>query len=379
MIVRGMKGLGDNIYQRAFVKRLQGPVYLETPWPELYEDLPGVKFVKAETPLRTQAKNMALQQDARWENPPRGSVVTVQYGTAGIVTGMRRCFGVAPGSFDLPDFGPSPVSGRYIVVRPATVRAEWIAEARNPLTMYIAEAAEAARAAGYRVISVADLEAGKEWAVGKLPPADEIYHAGEFNVRQLMAFPPVASRTNTACRIADLLHSAGAGRLDPNLVSFVQVFQLERLQAKTVDAVFTITAVAPIRADHRPKILHLSIAHRDEQCAFAIDHRSGHPKAVCTLLTVFTLSAGLAVLPIRPILAMDDRDGLHGLVNHLLDGLHVAILAVAAIGAILAGQGARQLCELGFQARYLVLERLHGLDDRVAHGLAEQFRVKRHR
>ena len=46
MIVRGMKGLGDNIYQRAFVKRLPGPVYLETPWPELYEDLPGVKFVR---------------------------------------------------------------------------------------------------------------------------------------------------------------------------------------------------------------------------------------------------------------------------------------------------------------------------------------------
>lgn len=187
MIVRGMKGLGDNIYQRAFVKQLQGPVYLETPWPELYEDLPGVKFVKAETPLRTQAKNMALQQATRWEAPPRESVMTVQYGSAGIVTGMRRCFGVGPGPFDLPDFGPSPVSGRYIVVRPATVRAEWVAEARNPLTMYIAEAAEAARAAGYRVISVADLEPGKEWAVGKLPPADEVYHVGEFGVRQLMA------------------------------------------------------------------------------------------------------------------------------------------------------------------------------------------------
>lgn len=187
MIVRGMKGLGDNIYQRAFVKRLQGPVYLETPWPELYEDLAGVKFVKAETPLRTQSKNMALQDPGRWVTAPRESVVAVQYGTAGIVTGMRRCFGVIPGEFDLPDFGSSPVSGPYIVVRPATVRAEWVAEARNPLTMYIAEAAEMARSAGYRVVSVADLEPGKEWAVGQLPPADEVYHAGEFGVRQLMA------------------------------------------------------------------------------------------------------------------------------------------------------------------------------------------------
>lgn len=187
MIVKGMKGLGDNIYQRAFVKKLQGLVYLETPWPELYEDLKGVNFVRAETPLRTQTKNMALQDAARWVAAPRDTTVSVQYGTAGIVPGMRRCFGVTPGAFDLPDFGPSPVAGRYMVVRPATVRAEWVAEARNPLTMYIAEAAEAARAAGYRVISVADLEPGKEWAVGKLPPADEVYHGGEFNVRQLLA------------------------------------------------------------------------------------------------------------------------------------------------------------------------------------------------
>ncbi|MGV2896729.1 hypothetical protein ACNPPY_13135, partial [Achromobacter sp. AGC78] len=53
--------------------------------------------------------------------------------------------------------------------------------------MYIAEAAEAARSAGYRVISVADLEPGKEGAVGKWPPADEVYHGGEFSVRQLLA------------------------------------------------------------------------------------------------------------------------------------------------------------------------------------------------
>ncbi|MGV2896737.1 hypothetical protein ACNPPY_13175, partial [Achromobacter sp. AGC78] len=71
MIVRGMKGLGDNIYKRAFVKKLQGPVYLETPWPELYEDLPDVKFVRSETPLRTQSKNMARQDEARWVKAPR--------------------------------------------------------------------------------------------------------------------------------------------------------------------------------------------------------------------------------------------------------------------------------------------------------------------
>ena len=40
-LVDGMCGLGDNIYQRAVLKRLllDGPVYLRTPWPELVADL----------------------------------------------------------------------------------------------------------------------------------------------------------------------------------------------------------------------------------------------------------------------------------------------------------------------------------------------------
>ncbi len=38
MLIKGMMGLGDNIYSRAFVKNYPG-AYLETPWPELYRDL----------------------------------------------------------------------------------------------------------------------------------------------------------------------------------------------------------------------------------------------------------------------------------------------------------------------------------------------------
>lgn len=185
-IVNSMRGLGDNIYQRAFVKALNGPVYIDTPWPELYRDLPHVHFVRPDTKLRTQSKNIAKQ--TAWQPRPRhGSVLTIRYGTEGIIPGMRAAFRVRPQAFDLPDFGPSPVSGKYVVVRPVTVRAEWRADTRNPVPEYPYAAAVEARARGYTVVSVADLEDGREWLIGCAPPADIEYHRGELDVSQLMA------------------------------------------------------------------------------------------------------------------------------------------------------------------------------------------------
>lgn len=184
-VIHGMRGLGDNIYQRAFLAQLAGPVYLETPWPELYADMPHVLPVRPQTTLRTQLKNIA--RNSAWHDAPvYRSGPRIAY-SKGIIPGMARAFGVEPGPLSLPDFGPSPVGGRYAVVRPVTVRAEWRADARNPLPEYVAEAAEELRAQGYRVVSVADLEPGAEWLVGDAPPADVQYHAGELDVRQLLA------------------------------------------------------------------------------------------------------------------------------------------------------------------------------------------------
>lgn len=191
-IVNSMRGLGDNIYQRAFVKALNGPVYLDTPWPELYRDIPNVHFIRPDTKLRTQSKNIA--KHAAWQPRPRhGSVLTIRYGTEGIIPGMRAAFRVRPQAFDLPDFGPSPVAGKYVVVRPVTVRAEWRADTRNPDPHYIQRCALAAIARGYTVVSVADLEPDKEWLVGEPAPADIRYHRGELDVVQLMALVQGAS------------------------------------------------------------------------------------------------------------------------------------------------------------------------------------------
>lgn len=183
MFIKGMMGLGDSIYARAFVKRYPG-AYLETCWPQLYRDL-DVKFVRPDTQLRTQAKN--LQRGYEWHAPAGGPQLRIAYGRDSIIQGLRKAFRCAPGEFDLPDFGPSPVAGRYVLVRPATVRTEWRADTRNPDPQYIASASAEMRRRGYRVVSVADLENGKEWALEPLPPADIRFHQGELPVEQLLA------------------------------------------------------------------------------------------------------------------------------------------------------------------------------------------------
>lgn len=186
MLINCHRGLGDSIYSRAFVKNLPKPVYLDTPWPEIYASIPGVHFVKPSTPLRTQSKNIA--RHTQWETAPRGLPQRhPRYGTTGIIRGLTESFGVTPGEFDLPLLPASPVEGRYVVVRPATVRSEWRADTRNPDPNYIAIASLYVKQLGYQVISVADLQDGQEWALEPLPYADVRYHKGELPVEQLLA------------------------------------------------------------------------------------------------------------------------------------------------------------------------------------------------
>jgi hypothetical protein len=189
LFVQGMFGLGDNIYQRAVIRELVGEhdVWLETPWPQLYGDLP-VRCVKPATKLRTQAKN--AERWASWANPRRGVMPRrVSYaGAEGtILEALCAAFGVKASTiaFDLPAFARDLERPPYIVIRPATERKEWPAASRNPRPEYLAMASERLRR-DFRIISVADLVPGVEWPVLPLPYADETYHAGEFHVDQLM-------------------------------------------------------------------------------------------------------------------------------------------------------------------------------------------------
>lgn len=194
IMIHGMRGLGDNIYQRAFARNLDAEVYLDTPWPQLYEDLPHVHCVRAETRLRTQKKNVEAASHGWVAAPRRAKEIRIGYGHAdlrhgSILGAMARQFGTSAAVFDLPDFGRSPVeTDRPVaIVRPVTARREWLNTARNPKPEYIAQAADELRRRGYFVVSLADLQDGEEWLVGDPPGADLVLHKGELNITQLLA------------------------------------------------------------------------------------------------------------------------------------------------------------------------------------------------
>lgn len=199
ILAMGMQGLGDNIYQRAVIRERAASgdrIYLETPWPQFYYDIPNILPVKPNTRLRTQAKN-TTRSDLLWNSRPRTSPSVRQIrphyvgSTGTMLQGLCDAWKVSAAAltFDLPKAMIQPVDLRtpYVIVRPATVREEWRADSRNPLPEYLDLAAQAAAIAGYTVISIADLVPNVEWALEPLPFAHETYHNGEFNVEELMS------------------------------------------------------------------------------------------------------------------------------------------------------------------------------------------------
>lgn len=209
IVVNGMAGLGDNLFQRPFVRELarSHEVYLRTPWPQLYSDLAHVHPLRSETRLRTQAKNEQAHAEEfeqldgkRVRDLQRSGAQqrTVSYiralqRRASIWEGLAETFGCSPrGGLDLPPLPELPVSlpqsRPMCLVRPVSVRHEWTNTARNPEAQQVAEVARWLREEeGMVVVSVADLASAAEFAVPPLPEADYRFHRGELDALQLLA------------------------------------------------------------------------------------------------------------------------------------------------------------------------------------------------
>ncbi len=193
--IDGMRGLGDNIFQRAYVKELDSQVHLQTPWPELYRDLPNVKVLKSETSLRTQNKNVRGQEESVWTQKlvNYDKKLKLTYGNKASLGSIQGMFqgelGVRPKHFDLPNFNcvlNLPEQRKIAVVRPVTLRKEWFNCARNPDPIYIAEAIAILRQKGFFIISIADLKENEEWLVGEDLDVDLKFHSGELDVINLL-------------------------------------------------------------------------------------------------------------------------------------------------------------------------------------------------
>jgi hypothetical protein len=184
-----MFGLGDNLYQLGFIRKLAEEghdVTVVTPWPELYQDVPRIQFQRPHTSLRTQAKNAKRVNGDVWSTKTRfDKHLSVHYGAGTVIPDdMQRIFGVEP-QWGLRSFkNPMPRKKPYIILRPVTVRREWQNEARNPLPEYIDQISRWL-SKRYHIISVADLEDDQEWLEGPAPFAHEQLHKGELTMPEL--------------------------------------------------------------------------------------------------------------------------------------------------------------------------------------------------
>lgn len=230
MLIHGMFGLGDNIHQRAALRILKEThnITLGTMWASLYHDLVGPDFriVRRNAALRTQLKNAEREkhlfspdQQLPSQHGVRFSYTASQIehrtNSKTVLEAMFSSVGIQKrypeADFRLPvkqewlDSIDAIIAtwrtrGKPIMVyRPLTARPEWGGGAlRNADHDAYAEMASMLRDR-YFIVSVADLEPGKEWIVGPPFPADVCYHEGELYFELLAAL----------FRRADLVFTSG--------------------------------------------------------------------------------------------------------------------------------------------------------------------------
>lgn len=221
ILIDSMHGIGDNIFQRAIVRKFAEQlreVYISTPVPQVYSGL-QVKPVRPEKTLRTQSKARGAWS-GEWHTPPKGVERTrrVAYAPADV----RRLGGVLPAmlaglrlpadgaDFSMPPPGDAraslaalglPVDRPIVVVRPLTARVEWGgAAARNPTP-------DAYRAIfdrvvscvdGCVVVSIADVDPPAEQFVGSPPPADFSFNYGQLGISDVLSLISAATVVVTA-------------------------------------------------------------------------------------------------------------------------------------------------------------------------------------
>lgn len=232
LLLRGHHGLGDNLHQRAIVRQLLAAgndVWIETPWPSVYHDLP-VRCVPKLSTLRAQAKNLEREAGRfSTEQVPRDArKVQLRYTgdsvrAAGSVLGGMACpgFDASQADFRMPVpiewvraaeqwllDGGWDGSAPIMFYRPLTERAENpFSQQRNPNLMEYAELYQSIRSR-YFVVSVADLEPGKEWLTDLVEDADLEIHHGELTFETLAGLASISDLVFCSPGFATILAQA---------------------------------------------------------------------------------------------------------------------------------------------------------------------------
>ena len=218
LLVHGMFGLGDNIHQRAIIRALlkrDFQIALETSWPCVYHDLagPDLRFIRKPVALRAQLKNGA-REAAKFSAPilPHhgGRAVQITYRTSNIPqtpsgtvlesmfasASIQQDYAEADFRLPIPPEWAAPAietTKPIMIYRPLVVRPEWRGSGiRNADPDHYAELVAMVRDSFF-VVSIADLEANREWIVGPQLIADASYEHGELSFEAMAALTAKAS------------------------------------------------------------------------------------------------------------------------------------------------------------------------------------------
>ncbi len=198
-----MEGIGDSLYLRPFIKLLTQDghkLYLKTPLPELFSDL-KVEFVELEPQFRTQRKNYAATTVKRVKAPRVDREISpayleVQFMKWGITGALEDAVGYPVGStrpvWDLPANLPPhglvlPENKKLAVIRPNSLRREWMVPARNCDPHYLRSYSQRLKDLDFHVVSIADCVEGVEWLEQPEPYADLKLHEGQLGIARTLS------------------------------------------------------------------------------------------------------------------------------------------------------------------------------------------------
>ena len=211
----GANGFGDSLFQRVVIKYLSQyfkTIYVHTPCPDLFWDIPNLKFVKeGHKWLRTQEKSAKLSR-GKISPLPKGLKRTAYSYCP--VRQLKKCSAYiirTKLNIDVDDFdftfplrpiwiskATKLVNGfdmgnkKLCIIRPPTNRSEWDYPTRNPHPEYYQMLIDKYKDE-YFYVSIADIEDNVEWLVGDLKGIDAKFHKGELSLSTIFGLMKISS------------------------------------------------------------------------------------------------------------------------------------------------------------------------------------------
>jgi len=215
IVSRDYYGFGDNIYKRVFVKELAKRykvVYLYTSFPELFSDIPNIKFCKPVTQLKTQAKHIAIHEaKGTYCSCPSNNIIKLNYGHnfkkgLSVIESFESVIPLTDFNFDLPDivegkstaqkvYDSIPKDKKLCIIRLPSIRHEWRCETRNPLMKHFVTLMEAYKDKFY-FLSIGDIDDNEQFS--DVPPSaliDFKYHNKELGLYETLNLIKLADCT----------------------------------------------------------------------------------------------------------------------------------------------------------------------------------------